>query len=116
MEAETTAAQYGIYGPAASSGVWPLDGPFTTFERTEANVDAYCTFLAVKRTAAGLRMYRDKPTWEERGNFDAAFRAMELAVKSPAMLYACHEITAEERCIMTCISQQNDIQAMEALL
>ena len=115
LQIEITAAQHGIRGPAASSDAWPLDGPFTAFERTAANVDAYCTWVSVKRVAAAAKVYAEMKNGEVVGNTKAIVRAAELAASSPASLYTRSDITETEAVILACLAEDNETQAEKAL-
>lgn len=115
MAIEFTAAQHGILGPARSSDAWPLDGHFTSFERTEANIDGYGKYVTVKCMAAVARLHEQKANGERFGDFDAVVRATELAASSPAMLYTCQQVTPEEGVLLACLSEANAVEAQKAL-
>lgn len=59
LSTEMAAAKYRLLGPASTSAAWPLDGPFTGFELTPANEDAYYMHVTIKRVAAAVRARED---------------------------------------------------------
>lgn len=59
LSTEMAAAKYRLLGPASTSAAWPLDGPFTGFELTPANEDAYYMHVTIRRVAAAVRARAD---------------------------------------------------------
>ena len=117
MIIEAEAAQHGIEGPAASTDAWPLDGPFTTFERTQANVNAYHTFVAVTGAAAAARVRAAERAKKnnDQHTIEAAAKAAELMASSLAMLYNCGEIGEVEKALLVRLAEHNAHQAEKAL-
>ena len=106
VDTETMAAQHDIWGPAASSDAWPLDGYIDTFERTAANEDAYHVFLAVKRMAAVAQVLFDESTGSRVEDVEEAVRAADSAAASLAMLYTEQAVTPLEHFCLECLAEQ----------
>eukprot|EP00752_Nemacystus_decipiens_P011284 g10027.t1 len=113
--AETTAALHGMRGPAVSSDAWPLDGPFTSFERTVANADAYYTYVTIKRLAAVAQVQFEHAKGAPGEDIDAAIRAALMAASSPAMLYTRQPITQLESFFLASLSEHNAAETQKAL-
>lgn len=143
MAVETTAFKNRIRGPAASSDAWPLDGPFTAFDRTPANEEAYYMHIAIRRAAAAVRARVDQEKLEpeeeekekqkvgtkrevggtaatatasERGaTIDAAVRAAVSVASSPALLYTRGEMGDEESLLRESLAVYRTDQTEKAL-